>query len=98
MTCSSIDELAAKFGSSRTPVREARITLRHDGWVEIGPNRGVRITGPTRDGLLDRYNVFGVLARTAARWAARAATAEFVAILTQLDEEIRTTTTSEGSF
>jgi DNA-binding GntR family transcriptional regulator len=39
----SVPGLAARFGVSVTPVREAMIDLVHDGIVEAVPNRGFRI-------------------------------------------------------
>jgi DNA-binding GntR family transcriptional regulator len=38
------EELALMLGMSRTPVREAAVRLEHEGFVEIVPRRGIRIT------------------------------------------------------
>ncbi|MEI7761040.1 MAG: GntR family transcriptional regulator [Thermoleophilia bacterium] len=39
--------LAAEFGISKTPVREALIRLQRDGLVEIEPYRGARVVRPS---------------------------------------------------
>jgi len=36
-------ELATQLGMSRTPVREALLTLQAQGLIEVRPRRGVRV-------------------------------------------------------
>jgi DNA-binding GntR family transcriptional regulator len=49
------DELCARFGVSRTPVREALRKLQATNLVELVPNRGATVRIPTRKELVDVY-------------------------------------------
>jgi DNA-binding GntR family transcriptional regulator len=42
------EDLAVRFGMSRTPVREAAVRLEQEGFVQIVPRRGVRVREMTR--------------------------------------------------
>jgi DNA-binding GntR family transcriptional regulator len=50
----SAPALAARFGVSATPVREAMLELAREGMVETLPNKGFRVT-PVSDRELDEY-------------------------------------------
>ncbi|GAB3457976.1 GntR family transcriptional regulator [Actinophytocola sediminis] len=82
-----IDELAAQFGSSRTPVREALIELSHQGLVEIIPRRGATVTGMSTDTIRDNFNVFGGLSGLAAEWTTMRANADLIARLRAIVDE-----------
>lgn len=49
------DELCARFGVSRTPVREALRKLQALNLVELVPNKGATVRIPTREDLEDVY-------------------------------------------
>ncbi len=66
-----IDALAARYGVSHTPVREALRELRGEGLVVIEPNRGARVRG-VDPGFVQ--NVFDVRSALETMMAARAAT------------------------
>ena len=66
------EALAQRFGTSRTPIREALLQLEAQGLVEVEPNRGAVVRAFDRDDLRDLYEVRALLEPRA---AARAATA-----------------------
>lgn len=75
--------LAERFGTSRTPVREALVLLEADGLVDLEPHRGAVVRAFPADDLLDLYDVRAVLeARAAALAAERVQPAQ----LARLDE------------
>jgi len=65
------EALAQRFGTSRTPIREALLQLEAQGLVEVEPNRGAVVRAFDRDDLLDLYAIRALLEPAA---AARAAT------------------------
>ncbi|MGN6380181.1 MAG: GntR family transcriptional regulator [Gaiellales bacterium] len=64
------EQLAIRFGVSRTPIREALRRLDALGLVVLRPNRGVQVRGPSRDELWDSVIVRAALESTAAGLAA----------------------------
>jgi DNA-binding GntR family transcriptional regulator len=65
------EALAQRFGTSRTPIREALLQLEAQGLVEVEPNRGAVVKAFDAADLLDLYEVRALLEPAA---AARAAT------------------------
>lgn len=65
--------IAARFGISRTPVREALRRLEQDGLVERG-DRGMEVRSRSPEEILEIYGVRVVLEGLAARGAAEART------------------------
>ena len=51
------DELCERFGVSRTPVREALRKLQAKHLVVLVPNKGATVRVPSREELIDVYNV-----------------------------------------
>ncbi|WP_227272442.1 GntR family transcriptional regulator [Roseobacter weihaiensis] len=64
-------ELARRLGMSRTPVREAALTLQAQGLVSVRPRRGVRILAVSPQDMRDIYDVLTELESLAAETAAR---------------------------
>ena len=62
--------LAKRFGSSRTPVREALVQLEGEGLVDIEPRRGAVVRPFDAADLLDLYDVRALIEPYAARRAA----------------------------
>lgn len=66
------ESLAAEFKVSRTPVREALRVLQAKGMVEVVPNRGALVRGPTprdlREAYVLRAELEGFAAELAAQW------------------------------
>ncbi|SEK58628.1 GntR family transcriptional regulator [Roseovarius nanhaiticus] len=65
-------DLAARFGMSRTPVREAIRQLEADGLVMHTPRLGATIRTLDHSEISELYDMRAVLESTAARFAARA--------------------------
>lgn len=65
------ESLASEFGVSRTPVREALRKLQATGIVEVEPNRGALVRGPTAREIREAYEVRAELEGLAAELAAR---------------------------
>ena len=63
-------EIAKRFGVSTTPVREAFGLLQNEGLVQIDTHRGVTVFLPTRQGLVEHYEIRTALEMLAAEKAA----------------------------
>ena len=59
-------EIAERFGMSRTPVREALIRLQDDGLVEVIPRRGMRVRHVSIDDMREIYQLLYCIEATAA--------------------------------
>ena len=70
------NDIAARFGVSSTPVREAFHILERAGLVERDARRGVRVFKPSISDLTDAYEVREGLESLAARFAAERATVQ----------------------
>jgi len=85
--------LAAKFGVSRIPIREAIVRLEHEGLVRVEPRRGAFIVGMTADDVHDVYELRQLIEGRAAWRAATRIDAEGLARLealcTRMDEALR---------
>jgi len=87
--------LAAEFGASRTPVREAFQRLEADGLLMISPRRGAFVQQPTARDLLDVNELRLLLEPVAARMASgiineeivRQLQAELIAIASEQPSE-----------
>ena len=64
------DVLAAQYGMSRIPVREALRSLHEAGWVEIKPRYGVHVRRRTAGELDELFQFRAVVEGLVARWAA----------------------------
>jgi DNA-binding GntR family transcriptional regulator len=64
------EALAEEFGVSRTPVREALRKLQASGLVELLPNRGAVVRGPSAREIREAYEVRAELEGLAAELAA----------------------------
>lgn len=68
---SALDEqqLAARFGASRTPVREALRQLAATGLVEVRPRRGVTVAQMTPERVMDMFETMAEIEATCVRLA-----------------------------
>ncbi|MDX6541817.1 MAG: hypothetical protein QOI71_3427 [Gaiellales bacterium] len=64
------ESLAKRFGSSRTPVREALVQLEGEGLVDIEPRRGAIVRSFASADLIDLYEIRVLLEPAAAARAA----------------------------
>lgn len=70
------ESLAAEFGVSRTPVREALRKLQASGLVELAPHRGAVVRGPSAREIREAYVVRAELEGLAAELATALVTEE----------------------
>ncbi len=64
------DKLAARYGVSRIPVREALRSLHEAGWVDIRPRYGVYVRGRSARELTQLFESRAVIEGAIAQWAA----------------------------
>src|SRR3712207_1750546 len=77
------DDLCARFGVSRTPVREALRKLQAQHLVDLVPNKGATVRTPSRDELSEVYVLRAELEALAAELAATRITPAGLAALDQ---------------
>jgi DNA-binding GntR family transcriptional regulator len=76
-----LQALAARFGVSMQPVREALHILHGEGLVELQPNRGARVRGLDRNRLIHVYEIrAGIASIMARRFAEEASGSEIRAL------------------
>jgi DNA-binding GntR family transcriptional regulator len=80
-------DLAARFGVSQTPVREALRRLESEGLVVNDPHKGATVTG-SADAVEDNSQIRAVLEPLGARLAARSVTEEQLDRLRLLNKEM----------
>ena len=86
------EHLAARFGVSATPVREALMALSSEGLVEARPGRGFRVVQMSRQDLLDIYDAHAYLAGELAARAAQQLTDAEIDELHSLQEQFAAAT------
>jgi len=77
-------DFAVKFGTSRTPVREAFTRLMQDKWLSRIPHKGFMVTPISVRDIIDMYEYRKVLECFAVDKVARTASGEQVAELCQI--------------
>jgi len=80
-------ELVTQLGISRTPIRQALTRLETEGLVSHEPRRGVVVSRPDHQQVIELYALREVLEGTAARFAAQHASEAELDALTRLLEE-----------
>ncbi|OAK55563.1 MULTISPECIES: GntR family transcriptional regulator [Rhodococcus] len=83
-----LDETAAELGVSVTPVREALLTLRGEGMVELVPHRGYVVSPLTPDDIVDIFWLQGQIAVELVRRAAPRITPDVIAELEKFNAEL----------
>jgi len=64
-----LDQIAAEFRTSRTPVREALLELSYEGLVSVTPRSGITVLGISPRDAVDNFAVLAALAGKAAELA-----------------------------
>src|SRR5882724_6375493 len=82
-------DIAARFGMSTTPVREAFMILAQEGIVRQDAHRGVVVFEPSLEDLTETYEIREVLEGLAAGLAAKQLTDEDLAALGAFVEQMR---------
>ena len=88
--------LAAEFGVSRTPIREALRQLQDSGLIEVAPNKGATIRVPLPWEVREAYEVRAELEGMAARRATGRITRAQLAEMRAQNESLRAALTGEG--
>jgi DNA-binding GntR family transcriptional regulator len=79
-------DLAARFGVSRTPVRQAMARLEAEGLLTHEPRRGLSVTRPDHQQVIELYVMREILEGAAARLAAQHATETEIGAMAELLE------------
>lgn len=82
------EHLAARFGVSATPVREALMSLSGEGLVELRPGRGFRVVQMSRQDFIDIYDAQAYFAGELAGRAALHLTDADIEQLYSMQEQI----------
>ena len=88
--------MADRYGTSRTPIREALRRLEQDGLVERA-DRGMRVRVRSQEEILEIYDVRVSLEATAARWAADRRTELDLARLRRAHERMEEVDPTDGT-
>lgn len=91
----SLEEFAARFGVSVTPIRDALRLLAAEGLVELIPRRGAFVTRPCWDGLQEIYQMRQII-ECAAVDAVIANGQEVLPVLQSLLEQMAATNIGES--
>ncbi|AZV77306.1 GntR family transcriptional regulator [Parasedimentitalea marina] len=81
-------ELCARFGVSRTPMREALKVLASDGLIRLEPNRGAWVTRVTIGEVEEVFPVLGALEALSGELACKSITDEEIAIVSALHDQL----------
>ncbi|HSH69395.1 MAG TPA: GntR family transcriptional regulator [Deferrisomatales bacterium] len=82
------NQLCAKLGISRTPLREALRSLSSEGLVRLVPNRGAFVTQPSVAEIRELFEVMGILEGACACMAAEKLTDAGLGELERLHEDL----------
>jgi len=82
------EAVARQFSVSRTPVREALITLSASGLVDVEPNRGATVLQLTADDVAEVYHLRALLESESAALAARRSTLELADLLGKICDQM----------
>ncbi len=84
-----LDETAAQLGVSITPVREALLTLRGEGMVQLEPHRGHVVVPLSRTDIADIFWLQATIAKELAASSVAHITDEQIDVLAELNDVLR---------
>ncbi len=84
------EQIAARFGLSRTPVREALKSLTATGLVEVRPHQGAYVATVTLKDLIEMFEVMALLEVSCAELASRRHTVEDRVLIESAQRECET--------
>ncbi|WP_018506012.1 GntR family transcriptional regulator [Parafrankia discariae] len=93
-----LDETAARLGTSRTPVREACLTLQFEGLVRVAPRSGVSVIGLRQRDVEDNFALIAMLSGAAAAWAAERVSESHLAEIRRLAGDVRSAVETGGDL
>jgi DNA-binding GntR family transcriptional regulator len=93
-----LDETAAWLGTSRTPVREACLTLQFEGLVHMAPRSGVTVIGLSQRDVEDNFALTALLSGAAAAWAAERISEVDLAEVRRLAADVRAAVDNGGDL
>jgi len=83
------DDIAAKLGVSRTPMREALLRLEQEGFIVIKPRSGIRVRRLTEQDIRNLYQMIGALEASVLVTESDALTDEKIARMRRHNDEGR---------
>lgn len=92
------EEMAARLGVSRIPVREAIVILHNEGRVETELHRGARVLPVDPDSVTENTEIFGLIYAHVARRAAERLTDELDSTLMAISEDLTSAKSSEDAW
>jgi DNA-binding GntR family transcriptional regulator len=93
----NIDELCQRFGTSKTPTREALVVLTHEGFLESLPRIGYMVTKPSIRDIKEMFHVRLILEVDAIGLAVDSMTEEDIEILERNNQKEKQISPSYGS-
>lgn len=95
----NIDELCARFNTSKTPTREALVVLTHEQFLESLPRIGYMVTKPSIRDVMELFHVRIILEVEAIRLAAELITTEDIKVLERnIKEELKVSKKQIGNI
>lgn len=85
----NLDEVAARLGVSRTPLREALLRLEAEGFVRIRPRSGIQVHVLTEEDIRNLYQMIGALEAAVILTEHERLTPEWIANMRRANDAMR---------
>jgi DNA-binding GntR family transcriptional regulator len=93
-----LDVYAKEFGTSRTPIREACLTLAQEGLVKVAQRSGVTVIGISAESTIENFTLMAALSGVAAQWAADKIGSRELLRVRELNREIHVAVKSDDDI